>query len=70
LQPLLANLFSLCASYLEYELSLKFALECTPFDVMAIVAIVANHPSITSSLESKIEMGPTCSLEPACLSSF
>jgi hypothetical protein len=37
---------------------------------MPIVVVVANHPSITSSSEFEIEMGLTCSLEPACLSDF
>jgi hypothetical protein len=46
LQPLLTDLFSLCASYWEYELSLEFTLECTPLDVMAIVVIVANYPFV------------------------
>jgi hypothetical protein len=43
LQPLLANLFSLCTSYWEYELSLEFALVYTLLDVMMIIAIVANR---------------------------
>jgi hypothetical protein len=38
-------LFSLRASYSEYELSLESALECNPPNLMVIIAIVANHPS-------------------------
>jgi hypothetical protein len=32
----------LFSSYWEYELSLEFAPECTPLDVMVIVVVVAN----------------------------
>jgi hypothetical protein len=32
--------------YWEYELYLEFALEYTPLDVMVIVVVVTNHPSI------------------------
>jgi hypothetical protein len=42
MQPLLVDLFFLCGSYWEYELSLESIPKCTPLDVMAIVAIVAN----------------------------
>jgi hypothetical protein len=45
LEPLLVNLFFSCASYWEYEFFLRCALEYAPLDVMAIVAIVANHLS-------------------------
>jgi len=44
LQPLFIDLFFSCASYWEYELSLESTLKCTPFDVMAIVVVVANQP--------------------------
>jgi hypothetical protein len=43
LQPLLANLFSLCASCWEYELFLESNHEYVPFDVMVIVVIVIAH---------------------------
>jgi hypothetical protein len=46
LQPLLADLLSLCISYWEYELSLESALEYTPLYVMAIVVVVANCPFV------------------------
>jgi len=41
---LLANLFSLCAFYWEYEFFLECVLEYVPLDVMAIVSIFANCP--------------------------
>jgi len=46
LQPLLADLFSSCTSYWEYEVSLECALECAPLDVMAVIVVVANHPYV------------------------
>jgi hypothetical protein len=42
---LLADLFSSCASYLKYELSLEFAPKYTPLDVMVIV-VVTNCPFV------------------------
>jgi hypothetical protein len=45
LQSLLANLFSLCVSYWEYELFLECASKYAPLYVMVIVAIVVNPPS-------------------------
>jgi hypothetical protein len=42
---LLTDLFFLCASCWEYELSLELILEYAPLDVMVIVDVVANHPS-------------------------
>jgi len=39
-------LFSSCVSYWEYGLSLESAPRYTPFDVMAIIVVVANHLSI------------------------
>jgi hypothetical protein len=43
---LFADLFSLCASYWEYELSLESTPKYTPLDVMVIVVVVANRPFI------------------------
>jgi len=60
----------LCTSYWEYELSLESAPKYTPLDVMAIVVIVANHPSIGFSSEFEIEMESTYSLGPTYLLGF
>jgi len=49
---------------------LESAPKYTPLDVMAIVVIVANHPSISFSLEFEIEMESTCSLGPTYLLGF
>jgi hypothetical protein len=42
---LFIDLFSLCASCWEYELSLEFVPEYAPLDVMVIVPIVVDYPS-------------------------
>jgi hypothetical protein len=70
LQPLLADLFSLCTFYCEYEFSLESSPKYTPLDVMVIVAIVANHPSIGLPQKFEIEMEPTCSPRPTYLLGF
>jgi hypothetical protein len=45
LWSLLVNLFSLCASWWEYELFLEFVPKYAPLDAMVIVVIIANHHS-------------------------